>query len=219
MGVGFITEFVEPNVCLDENLMIDAAGRMIVAPWSVPRLVVDEKALAGGNDGPLLPEEERPGKLLIDHQAGWRNDSPLEHMVLITVTRASRRWILSNPNAIQFRDRWTTIIDEDDLEPEVPVTTSIYNSQIGSAIDIGTNSVSEPAPGKQWMWSGVNASDQLVGPVQPGEKLNLWYRQYVWTPPPWSDNGNKNNPEHKAYAGWTRIQFMALPQQGTLVTG
>lgn len=211
-------DFTEPNVCLDENITTDDGGLIHIQPWALPRLVADVRATSGG-DGKLSPQQALPGKLLINQRVGWRNDSPLESMVLIRVTRGSKSWIVSNPNAIQFRDRWTYVIDADDLTPSEPVTTGIYNSQVGSAIDVGTNSVAEPNPGKQWVWTDINSSDEWVGPVPPGERLNLWYRCYVWTPPPWSDNANKNSPEHRANAGWTRIQLIAFPQQGSVVTG
>jgi hypothetical protein len=140
-------------------------------------------------------------------------------MVLIRVTRGSKSWLLSNPNAVQFRDRWTYAIDREDLTPAIPVTTGIYNSQVGSAIDAGTNSVAEPNPGRQWVWADTNCSDEWVGPVAPGDRLNLWYRCYVWTPPPFSDNGNKNSPIHTASAAWARIQLTAFPMQGSVVSG
>lgn len=211
-------DFTEPNVCVDENLTTDDAGLLRIQPWSVPRLVADVRAMSGG-DGKLAPEQALPGKLLINQKVGWRNTSPLESMVLIRVVRASKHWLVSNPNAIQFRDRWTYVIDADDLTPTTPVTTGIYNSQVGSAIDVGTNSVAEPNPGRQWVWSDANCSDEWVGPVAPGEKLNVWYRCYVWTPQPFSDNANKNSPQHEAYAGWARIMLTAFPTQGSLVTG
>ena len=211
-------DFTEPNVCIDENLTTDDAGLLRLESWSVPRLVADVRAMSGG-DGTLAPEQALPGKLLIDQQVGWRNTTPLEAMVLIRVVRASKRWLVSNPNAIQFRDRWTYIMDTDDLTPTMPVTTGIYNSQVGSAMDVGTNSVAEPNPGQQWVWSDANCADEWVGPVQPGEKLNVWYRCYVWTPPPFSDNANKNSPKHEAYAGWARIMLTAFPTQGSVVTG
>lgn len=211
-------DFTEPNVCVDENLTTDASGLLILQPWSVPRLVADVRA-ASGADGTLFPEQSLPGKLLIDQRLGWRNDSPLEAMVLIRVVRASKSWITSNPNAIQFRDRWTYTIDEDDVTPSPPVVTGIYNSQVGSAIDVGSNAVAEPNPGKQWVWTDANSADELVGPVAPGEKLNVWYRAYVWTPSPYSDNANKNSPQHVANAGWARIRLRAFPTQGNLVTG
>lgn len=211
-------DFVEPNVCIDQNLTTDDAGLLRIQPWAVPRVVADVRALSGA-DGKVYPEQALPGKLLINQRLGWRNETPLESMVLIRVIRASKRWIVSNPNAIQFRDRWTWTIDPDDTTPSVPVTTGIYNSQVGSAMDVGTNSVAEPNPGKQWVWTDANCADEWVGPVLPGDKLNVWYRAYVWTPPPWSDNANKNSPKHEAYAGWTRIQLVSFPQQGTLVSG
>lgn len=212
-------DWTEPNVCLDENIGIDPSGLPIIQPWAVPRVVRDVKALSGG-DGKLFAIQTLPGKLLINQRTGWRNETPLPHMVLIRVIRDSKRWIVSNPNAVQFRDRWTFVTDTDDLDPSEPVTTGIYNSQVGSAIDLGTNSVAEPNPGKHWVWTSVTCDDEWVGrPVQPGERFNLHYRMYVWTPPPFSDNANKNKPDHQAYGGWARIQLWAFPMQGNLVTG
>ena len=211
-------DFTEPNVCVDENITTDDGGLLHIQPWAMPRLVADVRATSGG-DGKLSPQQALPGKLLINQKLGWRNDSPLESMVLIRVIRGSKSWIVSNPNAIQFRDRWTYVIDVDDLTPSEPVTTGIYNSQIGSAMDVGTNSVAEPNPGKQWVWTDINCADEWVGPVLPGERLNVWYRCYVWTSPPWSDDANKNSPEHRANAGWSRIQLIAHPTQGNVVTG
>jgi hypothetical protein len=213
-----VMDFTEPNVCIDENLTTDAAGLLLLQPWAVPRLVADVRAISGG-DGTLFPEQALPGKLLIDQKVGWRNETPLEAMVQIRIVRAAKSWIVSNPNAIQFRDRWTYTIGKNGLTPTIPVTTGIYNSQVGSAIDCGTNSVAEPNPGRQWVWASANCADEWVGPIQPGEKINLWYRCYVWTPPPWSDNANKNSPLHEAHARWTRIMLTAFPQQGNLIKG
>lgn len=211
-------DFTEPNVCLDENITTDDAGLLQLEPWAVPRLVADVRA-SSGSDGKLTPHLTLPGKLLINQRVAWRNVTPIDAMLLIRVIRGSKSWVVSNPNAIQFRDRWTYVIDPDDVEPVPPVTTGIYNSQVGSALDVGTNSVAEPNPGRQWVWTDVNCSDEWVGPVTPGDYFNLWYRCYVWTPPPWSDNANKNSPVHQANAGWTRIQLIAFPQQGSVVSG
>lgn len=211
-------DWTEPNVCIDEHLTVDDGGDLQLQPWSVPRIVADVKSLSGG-DGALLAQTELPGKLLIDLKARWRNDTPIEHWIDIRIIRAYRSWIVSNPNAIQFRDRWTYTIDEQDITPSMPLTTSIFDGQCGSAIDLGTNSVAEPLPGVEWVWASANMRDEIVGPVEPGEVINVWYRCYVWTPPPFSDNANKNSPIHQAYARWARVQLLGLPTQGTLVTG
>lgn len=211
-------DFTEPNVCVDENLTTDQAGLLMMQPWAVPRLVADVKAVSGG-DGKMAPEQTLPGKLLIDLKAKWRNDSPLESMVLVRVIRGPRSWVTSNPNAIQFRAAWTWVIDPEDILPSLPTVTSILQSQVGSAIDAGTNSVAEPTPGRQWVWAEASCSDEWIGPVPPGQMLNVWFRTYVWTPPPWSDNANKNSPVHIAAANWARVQLTAFPTQGNLVTG
>lgn len=208
-------EYTEPNVCIDENLTLDAAGGLRLQPWSVVRPVADVRALASG-DGPIAPRTALPGKLLIESSLSWRNDSPLEQRLKIEVVRASRSVITSNPNAIQFRDRWTYAVD---AVPSEPVTSGIFNGQSGPSIDFSTNSVAEPNPGVLWWWSPTSCASEWVSEVQPGETFNLRYRCYVWTPPPWNDNANKNSPTHDARANWTHIILWAYPQQGELVAG
>ena len=211
------TEFTEPNVCIDENLTTDDAGQLRLQRWAVPRPVADVRVQSGADGRLLRSEVALPGKLLISRKINWLNDTPLEQPVLIRVTRASRSILTSNPNAIQIRDRWTYAID---VEPDEPVTTSIYNGQFGGAVDLGSNSVAEPEPGLLWLWADTNTSDEWVQPMlAPSQRVTVWYQCYVWTPPPWSNNANKNSPEHEAYANWVRLQLIAHPQQGTVVVG
>lgn len=195
--------------------MITGDGVLRLAPWSVPRLVIDVRADSGG-DGPLGQETALPGRLLIEAIASWRNDTPVDHTAMIQITRRYKKWITTNPNAVQFRDRWTTAIDG---PAEPPVTSGIFNGQVGSAVDLSTNTVAEPYPGIFEHWWGTSTADEWIGPVEPGSELNVWYRCYVWTPPPWSDNANASSPVQWAEAGWSRIQMMVFPAPGKLVTG
>jgi hypothetical protein len=140
----------------------------------------------------------------------------------VLITRRWKRWVVSNPNAVQFRDRWATAITPKDTAtvlPEEPSTAGILNGQTGAAGDIGTNTVAEPTPGKFWHWWGTNSTEEWIGPLGPGETLRVWYRAYVWTPPPFSDNANKNAPAHEAEAGYARVQLQAFPEQGKAVRG
>lgn len=210
-------DWTEPNVCISENLYTDDAGLLHMQPWAVPRLVRDVKAPSNDGNGKIYPTLIAPGKLLINQRLDWKNDTPLEQDVLIRVVRASREIITSNPNAIQFRDRWSYAVDTD---PAVPYTSGYFNSQFGVAYDGGTNSVAEPTPGKLWLWSPVTCADEWVPySIAPNETFNFWYRQYVWTPPPWSDNANKNSPVHIARANWARCQLWVYPTQGSVVKG
>jgi hypothetical protein len=209
-------DWIEPRTCIDENLTVDDNGQLCFRPWAVPRPVRDVRVQAPSSTTAKFPQITMPGFLLVNQQIGWVNDSPLECEMLLSVFRSWKEWETSNPNVLQFRDRWTWAIDR---TPEEPVTTGIFNSQTGGGIDLGTNTVAEPMPGRQWVWMNANMSDEIVGPVPPGSKINMWYRMYVWSPPPWSDNANKNNPKHTAKANFVRLMMTALPQQGTLVTG
>jgi len=198
-------------------------GELRLAPWSVPRNVIDVLAYSGADTTSLPATETLPGRLLIDRQIQWRNDSPVDHQLRVEVTRRWKRWITSNPNAVQFRDRWSWAITAKDSpfeQPEVPVVSGIFNSQCGSAGDISTNTVAEPNPGKFWHWWPTSTSEEWIPLVlKPGEIFALWYRCYVWTPPPFSNNANKNAPAHEAEAGWARIGLMVFPEQGRRVVG
>lgn len=205
-----------------ENLVVGADGKLRLAPWSRPRNVADVIASSSADTTKLLKTDTLPGLLMIDRQVKWTNDSPVTHRVRVEITRRWRRYVTSNPNAVQFRDRWSSAITPKGTAPNAPaepVTSGILNGQVGGAGDIGSNSVAEPLPGKYHFWWGTTTSEEWLGPLEPGDTLRLWYRQYVWTPPPWSDNANKNAPSHEAESGWARIQLMAFPQQGKLVSG
>lgn len=208
---------VTSRVCLGENLTSDpATGGLQMAKWSVPRLVHDVAVISSG-DGAVVETTTSPGNLLMDHQASWINDSPVGHTMLIRVIRRWKKVVTSNPNAIQFRDRWAWQINAAAVEP---ITNAIMNGQSGLAGDLGTDTVAEPNPGVFTAWLGSNSSDEWVGlTLNPGDVFNIWYRMYVWTPPPWSDNANKNAPTHSAEAGWARMQLIVFPQQGPTVQG
>lgn len=206
---------VYPGVCVDENLTTFGDNLLRMQRWAVPRLVVDQMANSGA-DGHLVATTELPGKLLINSEVAWISDSPVDTDILIRVTRGPKTLVTSNPNVIQFRDRWTRTINS---TPPVPITSGIFNSECGSGIDLGTNSVAEPNPGKDYKWMDACSSDEWFGPLKFGQRVRVHYRCYVWTPPPFSDNANKNSPEHSAAASWARIQLIAFPAQGTLVAG
>lgn len=209
-------DWTEPNVCTDDNLAVTDDGLLALAKWSVPRNVIDVMAKSGA-DGKVTPITAlTDAKLMIDQKVNWINDSPLDALVRIRVTRATRSWVTSNPNAIEIRDRWSRAIDR---IPDPPVVTSLSNGRCGSAIDLGTNSVAEPNPGRQWAWQGAHDAASEWVTVEPGQNLWVWYRCYYWTPPPWSDNANKSNPQHSIQTRWSRIQLIAYPTQGLLVSG
>ena len=210
-------DWIEPRVCVDENMVISPDGLLQLAPWSVPRLVRDVMCTSTADGKIKKPQPVLPGVKMMDQTVSWKNNTPVPAQMRIDVTRSTKSWVVSNPNAVQIRDRWTRVVNN---APDEPVINSISNGRCGSSIDVGTNSVAEPNPGRQWLWQGAGTvPDWFPTLLEPGDTLSLWYQCYYWTPPPWSDNSNKNNPQHNENAGFTRIQFWAFPVQGRLIAG
>ena len=80
-------------VCVGEHLTITEDGKLRLAPWSVPRNVVDVKIPSGGDTRSLLQTDQLPGRLLMNKQVQYTNDTPIELDVRILVTRRWRRWV------------------------------------------------------------------------------------------------------------------------------
>lgn len=203
-------------VCISQNLTVNANGQLQMAPWSVPQNLADVMATSSA-DGNLVETQYAPGKLMISQQLSWTNNTPVPYTMLIRVIRRYKQWVTSNPNAIEFRDRWAWALN---APVPQPVTTGLYNGQSGSAEDLGTNDIAMPNAGLFYHWWGTGTTEEWVWePVNVGDVFNFWYQCYVWTPPPWSDDANLNSPQFVANAGWSRIQLMGFPQQGALVAG
>lgn len=204
------------QVCVSRNMGIDG-GILSIEPWSIPHHVLDQTFNSVG-DGTFTQLTTLPGKLMIDSGIlTWTNTSPLDARVLVRIQRAFRDWRVSNPNAVQIRDRFTYAIGGTD--PRVPDTSSVYNGQSGASIDVGVQANGTPFKGQYWEWEDGTMIEDWLGPVPPGEDFKIWYRCYLWTPPPWSNNANENNPQHSANVRSTRIQLMAFPTQDVEITG
>lgn len=202
------------EVCVSRNMDI-VGGDLSMAPWSLPRIVFDQTYASTG-DGTFGQLVTPPGKLLIDSGIqSWTSDSPLPCRILLRIQRDRRDLLVSNPNSAQIRDRYTTTINGTD--PRVPETSSVLQGQTGSAIDLSSNFAGTPFIGRFWTYDDVSMIEDWLGPLDAGAVIKFWYRCYVWTPPPWSNNANANNPQHSATVRGTRIQLMAFPLQDPAV--
>lgn len=201
------------EVCVSRNLKI-ASGALGIEKWSTVRHVADQTFVSVG-DGAFSNITTLPGKLMIDGAVSWTSDSPLDTLVLMRVQRARRDWLVSQPNAVQIRDRWTYTLDG--TTPAVPNTSTLLQSQVGGAMDYSTNTTGTPMQGRYWQFLDPQLTEDWIGPVPPGATLRVRYRAYLWTPPPWSNNANNNSPVHEAYIRDTRIQLLAFPTQDTEV--
>lgn len=203
------------TTCVSRNLSIDG-GELGIEPWSTVRIVFDATYNSVG-DGTFGSQIIPPGKLMIDSGIqSWTSDSPLPTMLLFRVQRAYRDVRVSNPNAVQIRDRWTTSLSGTD--PASPDTSSTFQGQTGAALDRSAYPDATPFPGQYWVYEDAAMTEDWIGPLPAGEVFKFWYRCNLWTPPPWSANANNIDPQHSANVRSTRIQIMAFPTQDPAVT-
>lgn len=204
------------EACVSRNTDI-VGGDLSIAPWSLPRLVSDQTFNSTG-DGSFTQLTTLPGKLMIDSGIqSWTSDSPLPVRILLRVQRAHRDLLVSNPNAAQIRDRYTWT--QNGTDPRVPETSSVFQGQTGASIDLSSNFAGTPFIGRFWVYDDAHMIEDWIGPdlLQPGMAFKYWYRTYLWTPPPWSNNANGGSPQHSATVRNTRIQVWAFPTQDTEV--
>ncbi|WP_067671895.1 DUF7172 family protein [Nocardia miyunensis] len=202
-----------PQVCTDRNLRI-TSGTLGLEKWSAPRMVL-QASVASTADGAITGAgfTTIPGKLLIDASMSWTSDSPLPLMMRLQVIRSYRTIICSNPNAIQIWDSWTTGIDQ---AARTPDTYSVVNSLTTLGVDIGTDNTSQPYYGRIHQDYPACSTEEWWE-LPAGSVLNIKYRAYVWTPPPWSNNASANTPLHEAWARGVKLRLWAFPTGDTEV--
>ncbi len=108
---------------------------------------------------------------------------------------------------VQIWDSWTTAVD---ATARTPDNYSAANGLTTLGLDVGTDNASQP-------WGGVIAQDYPATSTEDwielpaGSTLNIAYRCYVWTPPPWSNNANANSPQHEADVRSVKLRLWAYP--------
>lgn len=203
------------QVCVSQNLDI-TSGALSIQPWTVPRHVYDQSFTSVGN-GTYGAHTNLPGKLMIDSGVqAWTNTTPLPAQILFRLHRGSRRFVVSSPNVVQVRDRFTTAID---VTPRVPDTSNQYQGAAGGGVDMSTTTAAKPYAGVLYAWDDAMITEDWFGPIPPGGVFRFHYRATLWTPPPWSNNANDNLPIHECDVDPVRIQLIAFPTQDMDVMG
>lgn len=196
-----------PKVCLDRNHAI-IGGKLALAPWSRPRLVAQVSASSSA-DGAISSAglTTQPGRQLINATIGWTNTGPLTALVQLLVIRPYRTIITSNPNVVEMWDRWTTAVNKTPAEPN---SYALVNSLLTLGPDVGTDNAAQPYYARIHQDYPATCSEEWFE-LASGDTLNVWFRTYVWTPMPWSNNASANNPLHEAHARGVKLRLLAYP--------
>lgn len=197
-----------PEVCASRNLNTTNPA-LALEKWSVPRMVAQVSGNSAG-DGAISSAglTTQPGRLMVDLSLSWTSDAPIPLAMRLVVIRAYRTIITSNPNLVQIWDSWDYGIDR---AAATPSSYNLVNSLCTLGFDIGTDNAAQPYPGKFTNDFPATASEEWYT-LPAGSTLNVKYRSYCWTPPPWSNNANANSPVHEAWARSAKLRLWAFPQ-------
>nr|WP_280505821.1 hypothetical protein [Nocardia farcinica] len=147
------------------------------------------------------------GRPLVNTGLTWMSDSPLPLMMRLQVIRSYRTIVTSNPNAVEIWDSWRIGVGQPAADP---TSYGLVNSICRLAIDHGTNSSALPNYARVHQDYPATASEEWVE-LPAGEEIDINYRCFVWTPPPWSNNASANSPLHEVYARGVKLRLWAFP--------
>lgn len=188
------------QLCVSEWMISNSSGTGLARAW-LPRLVA-ERFATSTRDGAV---DRAPDQLVfIDTDLTWRNTSGAWQAVQLSLHRASRTLITSNPNTVSLDDALSWDIG---AAPSAPVPTAVGD---GAAIRLKSSPSSETNMiyGKMFHDADDTVSWHELGSVADGETVHVRYRCLFSTPGEWR---TAVKPQFEAWARWARLRLWASP--------
>lgn len=193
------------KLCTAEYMISDSNGLGFSKSW-FPRLV-RERFAASTQDGVV---DRAPDPIpFIDTDLIWTNTTEEAQHLIMSVHKASRSIVSSNPNTVVLDDAYAWDVGE---SPSAPRPSSTRNGN-GARVKI-TRATSSAAPafGRFFRdWPDVVAYEE-IGQIDPGDSVHFRYMCLFSTPGEWRA---ATQPRHEAFARWVRLRLWAAP----MVTG
>ncbi len=193
------------QICTAEYMISRFSGTGFSQAW-LPDMVA-ERMLPSGRDGTVDRAPDQipfiEGEILYANPYNW----PIHAMV--SVHRASRFLLSSNPNTLVLDDVWTTDIG---VSPSAPAPTGTGQ---GFGVRIQQNRSSQTPLIFARIFA--NAPDRVayvdVGEIGVGESVHFRYRCMFSTPGNWR---TPTEPRHEANAYWARLRLWSAPMVGSI---
>jgi hypothetical protein len=188
------------KLCTSEFLISDAKGFGFSRSW-LPSMVA-ERFATSSRDGVV---DRAPDQLaFIDTELVWTN--PFADPVHLTVSlqRASRSFIASNPNTLVFDDAISWDIG---ASPSAPLP-AVVRSGVGTRIKLQPFYFSTIYYGRIFSDYDDSTAYTELGRLEPTESVAVRYRCLFSTPGEWR---LPVQPRHEAFARYARLRLWTTP--------
>jgi hypothetical protein len=188
------------RVCTAEFLTSTPKGMGFSPSW-LPRMVVERMA-ASSRDGQV--DRAPDGVPFIESDILWTNTTGDPVHAHVTMHRASRSLVTSNPNMVAFDDAYSFDVG---LSPAAPIPAS-FNNGFGARLKASRSSSTSVLFGRVFRDIPDWLTNVDIGLVEPDESVHFRYRGLFSTPGHWRTGGSSR---HEMYARWTRLRLWTAP--------
>lgn len=180
--------------------------------------IVSESTQASVGDGPLASNANPgvPGKIMIDQRSHWVNDFGVPVQVQVQIQRARRTMLLSSPNFLFIRERYTYVVGYDTSGPILAPTPSVdptWQTEWGGGIDVGIKNVSGTLTPNYGQFRLSTPESMLFIPLmrlEIGQSIDVRFRASCVNPYTWWTNAPSQKNE--IYAFSNTIRMLAFPE-------
>lgn len=188
------------QICTGDYMLSQFSGTGMSQAW-LPTMAT-ERMLTSSRDGTV---DRAPDQIpFIDGEILWTNPYDWPVHAMVTVHRASRSVLTSNPNTVVLDDVWTYDVAE---SPAAPLPT-------GTGAGIGARMQQNRTQQATLIFARIflDLPDQItyvdIGEIPVGQSVHFRYRCLFSTPGAWRA---PTEPRHEAYARWTRLRLWQAP--------
>jgi len=167
----------------------------------LPRMVAERMATSGRDGGVDRAPDALP---FIDTDLLWTNNSGDPQHLQMSVHRASRLLVSSNPNTLVVDDAWSFAVGP---SPSAPAPVGANNG-FGGRVKITRASGATVAFGRLFRDHPDWVSYVEIGAIDPGDTVHFRYRALFSTPGEWRAG---TSPRHEMNARWCRLRLWAAP--------
>lgn len=192
------------RICTAEWMISDFMGTGFSQSW-LPTLAL-ERMLVSTRDGPV---DRAPDPIpFIDGDMLWSNPYDDAIHAMVSVHRASRFLLTSNPNTLVLDDVWAWDVG---VSPQAPIPTG---NVAGFGIRQQQNRFAQTPMIFDRLFADIPdyISYVDIGEIDPGEAVHFRYRCLFSTPGNWRV---PLQPRFEANARWARLRLWTAP----MVTG